>query len=712
MRRNVLPLFIALILATLFAITFTALSWAAPNPESHAQAADDGQEYVVQQGDSLYQISGRFLGDPEAYPAIVAATNAKAATDNRFSQITNPGFIRRGQLIWIPNSPDQPIVTETEPADTSASADQSSADGPNVAFAAPLDGATVPPKFEVDMLANGLTVEPAGDIHEGAGHFHILVDTDFVPAGDVIITDDQHLHYGKGQITTTLELAPGEHVLRLQFANGAHIALEGDQYRDEITVNVQADARTLDGPGVAFAAPLDGATVPPKFEVDMLANGLTVEPAGDIHAGAGHFHILVDTDFVPAGDVIITDDQHLHYGKGQITTTLELAPGEHVLRLQFANGAHIALEGDQYRDEITVNVQADARTLDGLGVAFAAPLDGATVPPKFEVDMLANGLTVEPAGDIHAGAGHFHILVDTDFVPAGDVIITDDQHLHYGKGQITTTLELAPGEHVLRLQFANGAHIALDGDQYRDEITVNVQANARTLDGLGVAFAAPLDGATVPPKFEVDMLANGLTVEPAGDIHAGAGHFHILVDTDFVPAGDVIITDDQHLHYGKGQITTTLELAPGEHVLRLQFANGAHIALEGDQYRDEITVNVQADASDGSGPHVAFAAPLDGANVKSGFNVIMVAEGLTIEPAGDIHAGAGHFHILVDTDFVPAGDVIITDDQHLHFGKGQITTTLELTPGKHVLRLQFANGAHIALDGDQYRDEITVNVTE
>jgi hypothetical protein len=34
---------------------------------------------------------------------------------------------------------------------------------------------------------------------------------------------------------------------------------------------------------------------------------------------------------------------------------------------------------------------------------------------------------------------------------------------------------LEPGEHVLRLQFANGAHIALDGPAYRDEITVTVK---------------------------------------------------------------------------------------------------------------------------------------------------------------------------------------------------------------------------------------------
>ena len=58
---------------------------------------------------------------------------------------------------------------------------------------------------------------------------------------------------------------------------------------------------------------------------------------------------------------------------------------------------------------------------------------------------------------------------------------------------------------------------------------------------------------------------------------------------------------------------------------------------------------------------------------------------------------------MVDTDFVAPGDVIISDELHKHFGQGQLTTILELKPGVHVLRLQFGNGAHIALDGPHTR---------
>ena len=581
---------------------------------------------------------------------------------------------------------------ESEPA-------QDDAVEPEVFFRQPTNNAIVPPTFVVKMGAQGVAIEPSGEVNADAGHLHILVDTDFIPAGDVIPTDEQHLHFGDGSVEAELTLPSGEQTLRLQFADGAHTALDGDHFQDTIVVFVEDEAAAQ---SVAFFDPLDGATVSSPFEVVLAATGLVVEPSGEINDGAGHFHILVDTDFVAAGEVIPTDEKHLHYGKGQTTVSLELSPGEHTLRLQFADGAHTALEGEQYRDTIIVIVEESAA---GPAVRFAQPDDGATVSSPFEVVMEATGLVVEPSGEINDGAGHFHILVDTDFVAAGEVIPTDEQHLHYGKGQTTVSLELSPGEHTLRLQFADGAHTALEGEQYRDTIIVIVEESAA---GPAVRFAQPDDGATVSSPFEVMMEATGLVVEPSGEINDGAGHFHILVDTDFVAAGEVIPTDEQHLHYGKGQTTVSLELSPGEHTLRLQFADGAHTALEGEQYRDTIIVIVEESAA---GPAVRFAQPDDGATVSSPFEVMMEATGLVVEPSGEINDGAGHFHILVDTDFVAAGEVIPTDDQHLHYGKGQTTVSLELSPGEHTLRLQFADGAHIALEGDAYRDEIMVVVS-
>ncbi len=72
-----------------------------------AQAAtsdDTGQAYTVQAGDWLSKIARKELGDPLAYPAILAATNAKAAEDSSFAVISDPNAIETGQKLWIPAS--------------------------------------------------------------------------------------------------------------------------------------------------------------------------------------------------------------------------------------------------------------------------------------------------------------------------------------------------------------------------------------------------------------------------------------------------------------------------------------------------------------------------------------------------------------------------------------------------------------------------------
>lgn len=81
--------------------------------------------------------------------------------------------------------------------------------------------------------------------------------------------------------------------------------------------------------------------------------------------------------------------------------------------------------------------------------------------------------------------------------------------------------------------------------------------------------------------------------------------------------------------------------------------------------------------------------------VKSPFKVIMGVKNIKVDSAGSIVAGEGHHHILIDAgDSVAAGQIIPKDAQHLHFGKGQTSATIELPRGKHRLTLQFADGIH------------------
>jgi len=69
---------------------------------------------------------------------------------------------------------------------------------------------------------NGMQVRKAGPVVEGTGHFHLIIDNGYTPKGRIVPKDATHKHFGKGQTETELKLAPGEHTLTLQFANGQH----------------------------------------------------------------------------------------------------------------------------------------------------------------------------------------------------------------------------------------------------------------------------------------------------------------------------------------------------------------------------------------------------------------------------------------------------------------------------------------------------------
>ncbi len=109
-------------------------------------------------------------------------------------------------------------------------------------------------------------------------------------------------------------------------------------------------------------------------------------------------------------------------------------------------------------------------------------------------------------------------------------------------------------------------------------------------------------------------------------------------------------------------------------------------------------------------PQVTFTEPKDGATVASPVKVKWAAQNFRVEPAGAVNAGAGHLHVMVDTPCIAVGQVIVNDDTHKHYGKAQMEAELTLTPGKHTLCLQAADGAHVALTGAGMTQQITITV--
>jgi Domain of unknown function (DUF4399) len=111
-----------------------------------------------------------------------------------------------------------------------------------------------------------------------------------------------------------------------------------------------------------------------------------------------------------------------------------------------------------------------------------------------------------------------------------------------------------------------------------------------------------------------------------------------------------------------------------------------------------------------TGAEVYFIAPADGTTVTSPVTVKFGLKGMGVAPAGIAFDGAGHHHLIVD-DELPAFDMPISADaNHVHFGKGQTETTIELKPGKHTLRLLLGDQLHVPHDPAVVSKKITITV--
>jgi hypothetical protein len=111
----------------------------------------------------------------------------------------------------------------------------------------------------------------------------------------------------------------------------------------------------------------------------------------------------------------------------------------------------------------------------GAKVYFKNLKDGQTVKSPVKVEMGVDGMQLDTAGAIVAGTGHHHLLIDAgDSIAAGTVVPKDSTHLHFGKAQSSADVKLAPGKHVLTLQFADGIHRSY-GAQMASTINVTVK---------------------------------------------------------------------------------------------------------------------------------------------------------------------------------------------------------------------------------------------
>lgn len=106
-----------------------------------------------------------------------------------------------------------------------------------------------------------------------------------------------------------------------------------------------------------------------------------------------------------------------------------------------------------------------------------------------------------------------------------------------------------------------------------------------------------------------------------------------------------------------------------------------------------------------------FITPSSGEEVTSPVTIKFGITGMDIVPAGKYKPMSGHHHLLVNVNKLPnLKSPIPADNNHLHFGKGQTETQLELPSGRHTLQLLFGDYMHVPHNEPLISDKIEIIV--
>jgi hypothetical protein len=85
-------------------------------------------------------------------------------------------------------------------------------------------------------------------------------------------------------------------------------------------------------------------------------------------------------------------------------------------------------------------------------------------------------------------------------------------------------------------------------------------------------------------------------------------------------------------------------------------------------------------------------------------------KGMGVAPAGVDVPNTGHHHLLIHVAALDPTQPVPADANHLHFGKGQTETTLQLAPGRHTLQLVMGDKLHVPFDPPVISMKITITV--
>lgn len=191
----------------------------------------------------------------------------------------------------------------------------------------------------------------------------------------------------------------------------------------------------------------------------------------------------VNTSNVRAGPSI-NDQIVTTVGKGDQVQVTGPAPGnDSWYAVQLQDGRNGYIYGRLLRQTAAASAPAAGAAVSsgssagqaGAKAYFITPYPGESVPGgKFWVRFGLTGMGVAPAGVEKAATGHHHLLINTDLPPLDEPIPSDDNHIHFGRGQTEIFIELPPGEHKLQLLLGDHNHVPHNPPVMSEPLTVIV----------------------------------------------------------------------------------------------------------------------------------------------------------------------------------------------------------------------------------------------
>ncbi len=95
------------------------------------------------------------------------------------------------------------------------------------------------------------------------------------------------------------------------------------------------------------------------------------------------------------------------------------------------------------------------------------------------------------------------------------------------------------------------------------------------------------------------------------------------------------------------------------------------------------------------GAEVFFTELREGAVLPPKATINFGLRNMVLAPAQSERENSGHHHLLIDTQLPPLDQPIPNDFNHLHYGAGQSSAEVTLSPGEHTLQLLMGDKDHI-----------------